>query len=244
MWPESRYSVRSIPRPAVRSRMVSTRSSKAKMAARSPRPAAARAYWMASVDLPLPAGPRRTALVPYCRPPPRRASSSLLSDLSRPRFWPLVVFPRDEPREDVQPALLDDEVVVAAAVLLAPELRDAQPPPLGAVLGRELLQADDPVGDALELQVFRLGRQVVEQEHRAFPADEVLLEGQDLSPVAERVLGEQAHLRERVDDDPPGLDALDLGEDGLGGDAQLDLGRLEHGVLVVRLQFRFRRDQL
>ena len=65
IWPESRYSVRSIPSPAVRSRMVSTRSSKAKMMARSPRSAAARAYWMASVDLPLPAGPRRTTLVPY-----------------------------------------------------------------------------------------------------------------------------------------------------------------------------------
>ena len=215
--------------PSVRSRMVSSRSSKAKIAARSPRAAAALAYWMASVDLPLPAGPRRTALVPYWRPPPSRASSSALPDLSRPALLAAVVLGGDEPREDVEPARLDDEVVVAAPVLLAPELRDPQPPPLGAVLGRELLQAHDAVGDALELQVLRLGRQVVEQEHRAFPADEELLQGEDLPAVAERVLGQQPHLRERVDDDPPRLDPLDLGEDGLGRLAQLDLGGLEHG---------------
>ena len=168
----------------------------------------------------------------------------MLPALKQAALLAVVVFPRDEPREDVEPALLDDEVVVAAAVLLAPELHDAQPPPLGAVLGRELLQAHDPVGDALELQILRLGRQVIEQEHRAFPADEVLLEGEDLPAVSERVLGEQPHFRERVDDDPPGFGTLDLGEDGLGGDAQFDLRRLEHGCLVVRLEFRFRRDQL
>ena len=224
--------------------MVSTRSSKAKMMARSPRSAAAPAYWIVSVDLPLPAGPRRTDAVPVLQPPAQEGVHLLVAGLKQTALLAAVVFPRDEPREDFQPALLDDEVVVAAAVLLAPELYDAQPPPFGAVLGRELLEAHDAVGDTLELQILRLGRQIIDQEHRAFPVDEVLLEGQDLSPVAERVLGEQPHLRERVDDDPPWLGTLDLGEDGLGGDAQLDLRWLKHGCLVVRLEFRFRRDQL
>ena len=41
-----------------------------------------------------------------------------------------------------------------------------------------------------------------------------------------------------------GFDPLDLREDGLGRLAQLDLGGLEHGVLVVRLQLLLRGDQL
>src|SRR5512135_2169609 len=57
----------------------------------------------------------------------------------------------DEPRKDVEAPRCDDEVVVATPVLLPPELRDAEASPLGPVLGRELLQAHDPVGDALEL---------------------------------------------------------------------------------------------
>ena len=224
--------------------MVSTRSSKAKTAARSPRLGRGPGVLDGERRFAAPGRPEEDRAGAVLQAPAQEGVQLLVVGLEQAALLAVVVLPRDEPREDVQAALLDDEVVVAAAVLLAPELRDAQPPPLGAVLGRELLKAHDPVGDALELQVFRLGRQVVEQEHRAFPADEVLLEGQDLPPVAERVLGEQPHLRERVDDDPPGLDALDLGEDGLGGDAQLDLGRLEHGVLVVRLKLRFRRDQL
>ena len=40
---------------------------------------------------------------------------------------------RDEPRENVQPTLIDDEVVIPAAVFLPAELQDAEPPALGTV---------------------------------------------------------------------------------------------------------------
>ena len=62
----------------------------------------------------------------------------------------------------------------------AAELHDSQPPPLGAVLGIELLQQHDPVGDALHLEVPVGGGQIVEQHDRAVPAGEKLLERQNL----------------------------------------------------------------
>src|SRR5271165_312577 len=121
-----------------------------------------------------PGRPEEDHAVPVLQPPAQEGVHLLVAGLKQTALQAAVVFPRDEPREDFQPALLDDEVVVAAAVLLAPELYDAQPPPFGAVLGRELLEAHDPVSDTLELQILRLRRQVIDQEHRAFPVDEVL----------------------------------------------------------------------
>ena len=121
--------------------------------------------------------------------------------------------PRRAAGRHPDPPALDDEVVVAAAVVDAAQLRDPQAPALAPrTRASQLLQAHDPVGEALQLQVRpSADGQVVEQEHRAAPADEVLLERQDLPAVAERALGEQPHLRERVEDEPLRLDALDLG---------------------------------
>ena len=68
------------------------------------------------------------------------------------------------------PPVLDREVVVAAAELRAAQLRDAQPPAVAAVHRRQLLERDHAVREALQLQVARLGRAVVEQQHGAAAA--------------------------------------------------------------------------
>ena len=57
------------------------------------------------------------------------------------------------------------------------------------------------MGDALHLQVVVGRREVVEQHHRAVSRREELLEGEDLPAIAQRVAGQQAQLRERVEDD-------------------------------------------
>ena len=48
------------------------------------------------------------------------------------------------------------------------------------------------MGDAVQLQVRAFGRAVVEQEHRAIPADEELFQRKDLPPVAQGTLRQQA----------------------------------------------------
>ena len=73
------------------------------------------------------------------------------------------MFGGDQPREHREAALADQVVVIAAAKRAAAVLDDAQPAPLRAVLGTELLQQDHAVRDALHLQVVIGGRHVVEQ---------------------------------------------------------------------------------
>ncbi len=89
---------------------------------------------------------------------------------------------------------------------------------------------------ALNLEVGVGRRAVVEEQHGALAPGEELLEREDLPAVAQRVARQQPHLRERVEDDAAGLDALDLVEDGLRRLAQLHLRGVEDGVLRLRLQ--------
>jgi hypothetical protein len=119
--------------------------------------------------------------------------------------------------------------VEAAAVFRSPQLDDAQPPALRAVEGRELLKRDHAVGDALQLHVRALGGAVLQQQDRALSTDEELLEGQDLPAVAERVLGRQAHLGERVENHAGGVSPGHGVEHALGGLGQLYLGGVIHG---------------
>ena len=65
---------------------------------------------------------------------------------------------RDQAREDPHPAFGDDEVMIAAAERLAAALDDPQPPSLAAIDGRELIEMDDAVRDAMDRAVGGLGR--------------------------------------------------------------------------------------
>jgi hypothetical protein len=57
--------------------------------------------------------------------------------------------------------------VVAAAEAQPAQLAHLQPAPLGAVVLRDVLERDDAVGEALQLQVALGGRLVVEHQHGA-----------------------------------------------------------------------------
>ncbi len=146
------------------------------------------------------------------------------------------MFGGDQAGVHLQAAAHYSVIVVAAAELLAAELDDDQPAPGGAVVGVVLLQADDGVGDALHLQVVLHGGHVVEQQHGALAAGEELLERQDLAPVAQGAAGQQPQFGQRVEDHPRGFYLVDVGQDLEGGFAELDLGRVEHGVLLVGLE--------
>ena len=56
------------------------------------------------------------------------------------------------------------EVVIAAAESLAAILDHPQPPPLGAIFRRQLLEPDDAVRDAVNGLVVRVAGEIVEHQ--------------------------------------------------------------------------------
>src|SRR5262245_22149372 len=101
-----------------------------------------------------------------------------------------------EPRKDDEATLTDDVVVEATAELDAAIFDDAESPAVGAILGIELLEHQDAMGDALHLQVMIGAGHVVEQEHGAGQAGEELLQREDLASIAERAAGQKSQLGE------------------------------------------------
>lgn len=88
--------------------------------------------------------------------------------------------------------------------------------------------------DALHLEIVVGARHVVEDENRTVASVEELLQGQNLAAIPERVPGEQSQFRQRIEDDPRRIETFDIRQDLLGGFAQLNLGRMEHRVVVIR----------
>src|SRR6185503_4686171 len=88
---------------------------------------------------------------------------------------------------------------------------------------------------AEDLFVVRVGRAIVEQQDGAVLGREMLLQREDLPPVAERLLREQSNLAERVEDDPVRIAPLNLVEQSLHRLAELDLaGMKERHVAAER----------
>ena len=158
---------RSMPSPLARSNSSPSSSSKMNSAAFSPRSIACdreRSESAATCRC-------RPARGPACSSRARsrrraRASSSAecaLAAVSRLNLR--LVLGRDQPRENLHAAGLDDQVVIAAAEVLAAIFDDPQPPPLGAIFGRQFLQPEHAVRDAVHGLVVGVGGEIVEHQH-------------------------------------------------------------------------------
>ena len=93
-----------------------------------------------------------------------------------------------------------------------------------------MLELDDAVREAVELQVAFGGGLVIEEQDRAVARRKELLEGKDLAPEAQRVASEQPHLGERVEHDEPRPASLDRAEHAVDDFLELHLGGMEQGV--------------
>jgi hypothetical protein len=100
------------------------------------------------------------------------------------------------------------------------------------------------MSDAVELEIVHGGRQIVEKDDGAPAIGEEVLQGEDLPPITQRILGEEPHLRKTVEHDARRVGLLDLVEDQLRRLAELHLGRVEQRLLALGIEACLRRDQL
>ena len=151
---------------------------------------------------------------------------------------------REQPRKDLQSAGSNGVIVIAAPKFNPAHLRHAQPSPLRAIVEPQLLQSDDAVYDAVELKIVALRRHVVDHQHRRMPRPQEVLQRENLSPIAQRVLRQQPHLGKRVDDDARRVDALDLTAQQTHRLAKLDFRGEEHCLPIVVALRHIGRHQL
>lgn len=84
----------------------------------------------------------------------------------------------------------------------------------------------------MELEIVVLRRVIVEEELGDVPVGKELFQGEDLPPVAQRALRQQADLRERAEHDPPRLLAVDDPEEALDRLPELDLRGMKEGQVL------------
>jgi hypothetical protein len=144
----------------------------------------------------------------------------------------------------VEPALLDDEIMVTAAKPDAAHLYDPKAPTFAAIVYRRLLQQDDTVRNGMELQVVLLRRQIVKQNDRTLSAGKIVLQREHLPPVAQSTVGKQAQLRKTIDDDPLRVELGNPVHDQLRRLVQLHFRRMKDRQLAIGIERRFRRNKL
>jgi hypothetical protein len=105
------------------------------------------------------------------------------------------------------------------------ELDDLQTPPRRSVVGRDPVQRDDTVREALELKVVAGRGAIVEQECRA--RADAGLEVQELAPVSQRIPGEQAEFGDGVKDQSLRPGPLERGPHAVGHGGELGFRRME-----------------
>jgi hypothetical protein len=88
--------------------------------------------------------------------------------------------------------------------------------------------------NAAELHIGVAGRVIVKEQHRARAAGEEFLERHNLTPVSQRVARQQAHFRQRVEDDPRWTQTLDNLENRLDRFAELHFRGVVERVVIVR----------
>ncbi len=98
--------------------------------------------------------------------------------------------------------------------------------------------------DRVQLDVLALRRHVVQHQHRAGAAGEEVLQRQDLAAVAQRVLRQEPHLGQAVEDDPRRVQRGHAVEHHLRGFGELHLRGVEHRQLPARVEGGLRRHEL
>lgn len=149
------------------------------------------------------------------------------------------MFRGDEPGIYIKAARPDGHVVIAGDKVDTAQLLDLQTPPRGPEGKRMPLQRDDAMAEAVQMRIALsiLASQIVHQNDCGVPSGEELLEQQDLTPVTQRILGEQSHFRKTVEDDAGRVGLFYLGLNQLDGVSEFQLPRVEDGLLTAFAEY-------
>lgn len=154
---------------------------------------------------------------------------------------------RDQARIDLETAAPDREIMEAADEVDAAHFLNFEPAARGAEIERQALERDDAVTEAVQVRVALtalLAGEVVDDDDGDVERREELLQRQHLATVTQRVLGEQAHLRQAVEHDPFRPRLLDDAFDQFDRAAELAFPGVKNRLLPVRPQSLFRRGEL
>ena len=141
----------------------------------------------------------------------------------------------DQAGEDIHAALADHHVMIAGGEVYAAQFLHLHAPARRAKVQRQPFQRDDAMAQAVQMGVARVGRSghVVDQDDGAVPAGEELLQGQNLTTIAQRILRQQAHFGQAVEHDAGRADPLHFVLDQADGFAQLHFPRVDDGLFAT-----------
>src|SRR6185503_7372772 len=80
-----------------------------------------------------------------------------------------------------------------------PHLDDPQTASLRSEFAGRLFERDNAMSNGVQLQIGGVGRAVIQHEDGALLIREKLLESENLTPIAQWTLGQEAHLREAIE---------------------------------------------
>jgi hypothetical protein len=100
------------------------------------------------------------------------------------------------------------------------------------------------MADRVQVEVVLLRGEVIEHEDGRVVEQEITLEGQNLAPVSQGPLGEQANLGERVEHHATGLHPLELRDGHPHRLAELEVGGMNETLCLFRIEAQLGRDEL
>ena len=94
-----------------------------------------------------------------------------------------------------------------------------------AILGRNPIQGNNTMHQAIQRQIVIFEQIIAEQEGSATQFKEALAQGEQLLAIAQRGDGQQANLGDRIEDNPLGLNRIQYSQNLFGHLIQFHLGR-------------------
>jgi len=115
----------------------------------------------------------------------------------------------DKSGEDLDASRFNNEIVIATPKFDAAHFFDAQATALCTMFKRKLLQDDDAVRNAVQLNIALLRRKIVQQKNGAAATAEEVFQSQYLASIAKRVLRQETHFGQAVEYDSRRLNLIE-----------------------------------
>ena len=134
-----------------------------------------------------------------------------------------------------QASALNVVIVKTLAIGAAAQLDDFDLPPCYSIRTSDLLQANDTVGDALQLHVAAFRGAVIQQQYGGVAANKKMLQGEQLTAIAHWIRRKQAKFGQGIDHQAIWLHIVNELCQLLNGVCKLNFAGVKDRVLLVRI---------